>query len=83
MPRPQLPGDVEIGVISGSRSLGLGRLIPGLLRPNDGVVSVVETQLPQARDFVTLPVTHSQMLVSRACADEVAAFLRTGSFRHD
>ncbi len=83
MPRPKLLGDVEIGIISGSRSLGLGRLIPGLPRPNDGVVSVLETQLPQASDFITLPVTHSQMLVSPACADEVAAFLRSGSFRHE
>lgn len=83
MPRLQLPGDVEIGVISGSRSLGLGRLIPGLPRPNDGVVSVMETQLPGARDIVTLPVAHSQMLLSRACAEQVGAFLRSGSFIHD
>lgn len=82
-PRQQLPGHVEIGVLSGSRSLGLGRLIPGLPRPNDGVVSVMETQLPEASDFITLPVSHSQMLVSRACADQVAAFLRSGSFLHD
>ncbi len=81
--RPQLPEDVEIGVLSGSRSLGLGRLIPGLPRPNDGVISVMETRLPEARDFITLPVSHSQMLVSRACADQVDAFLRTGSFAHE
>jgi pimeloyl-ACP methyl ester carboxylesterase len=83
LPRPQFSGSVEIGVLSGSRSLGLGRLIPGLPRPNDGAVSVMETQLPEARDFITLPVSHSEMLVSRACADQVAAFLASGSFVHE
>lgn len=83
LPRPQLPERVEIGVLSGSRSLGLGRIIPGLPRPNDGVVSVMETRLPEARDFITLHVSHAQMLVSRPCADQVAAFLGSGSFIHE
>ncbi len=83
LPRPRLPASTKIGVIAGSRSLGLGRLIPGLPRPNDGVVAVAETRLPEAGDFVTLGVSHSEMLVSRACADQVAAFLRTGGFVHD
>ena len=83
LPRPQFPEPVEIGVLSGSRSLGLGRLIPGLPRPNDGAVAVVETRLPEASDFITLPVSHSEMLVSRVCADQVAAFLGSGSFVHE
>jgi pimeloyl-ACP methyl ester carboxylesterase len=83
LPRSQLPKEIEIGVLSGSRSLGLGRLISGLPRPNDGVVSVMETRLPEARDFITLPVSHAEMLVSRACADQVAAFLGNGSFIHE
>ncbi len=82
-PRPPLPGQVEIGVLSGSRSLGLGRLIPGLPRPNDGVVSVMETRLPEAADSITLHVSHAEMLISRACADQVAAFLGSGSFNHE
>lgn len=83
LPRTQFPDSPEIGVLSGSRSLGLGRLISGLPRPNDGVVSVTETRLPEARDFITLPVSHSEMLISRACADQVAAFLGSGSFKHE
>jgi pimeloyl-ACP methyl ester carboxylesterase len=82
LPLPQLPGQVEIGVLSGSRSIGLGRLIPGLPRPNDGAVSVAETRLPDARDFITLHVSHTEMLISHACADQVAAFLKRGSFKH-
>jgi len=83
LPRPPLPGQAEIGVLSGSRSLGLGRIIPGLPHPNDGVVSVMETRLPEAGDSITLPVSHAEMLLSRTCADQVAAFLESGSFKHE
>lgn len=81
-PRPQVPDSVEVGVLAGDHCLGLGRLIPGLPRPNDGVVSVAETRWPGARDFTTLPVSHAGMLVSRACADQAVAFLRNGRFIH-
>ena len=73
----------EIGVIAGNRSFGTGRLIPGLARPNDGVVAVQETRLDSAQDRLVLPVTHSQMLVSRICVEQTAHFLRTGSFQRD
>jgi pimeloyl-ACP methyl ester carboxylesterase len=73
---------VEIGVLAGDRSIGLGRLIGGLPRPNDGVVSLDETRVPGSRDAITLPVAHSQMPFSRACAAQVASFLATGSFIH-
>lgn len=82
LPRPHLPQGIEVGVLAGTRSLGLGRIIPGLPRPNDGVVSIDEARLPEAGDFLALPVSHSEMLVSRACAEQVAAFLKTGRFRH-
>ena len=80
--RWELPKHVEIGVLSGNRSIGLGRLIPGLPRPNDGVVSVVETLLSESRDNVTLPVSHSEMLISPSCAAQVAGFLENGRFFH-
>jgi pimeloyl-ACP methyl ester carboxylesterase len=82
LPRPQPPATVDIGVLAGNRRLGLGRIIPGLPRPNDGVVSVAETRLATARDSITLPVGHSQMLVSPACAEQITAFLRNGRFIH-
>ncbi|WP_310450740.1 esterase/lipase family protein [Sulfuritalea sp.] len=73
---------VAVGVLAGTRSLGLGRVVPDLPRPNDGVVSVAETRLPGAADFIALPVAHSEMLASRRCAEQIAAFLATGRFRH-
>jgi len=74
---------VAIGVLAGTRRVGLGRLVPGLPLPNDGVVALAETRLPGAADFITLPVAHSEMLASRRCAAQIAAFLESGRFRHD
>jgi pimeloyl-ACP methyl ester carboxylesterase len=78
--RPILPPAVEIGVIAGTCSVGLGRLIPGLAQPNDGAVAVAETALPEAKEHIVLHVSHSGMLVSHACAVQTAHFLRTGRF---
>ncbi|MCM8594092.1 alpha/beta fold hydrolase [Accumulibacter sp.] len=74
------PSGIEVGVVAGTRSVGLGRVVPGLPRPNDGVVALAETRLPGAKDSVALPVAHSAMLVSRRCAAEIASFLETGRF---
>ena len=82
LPRPDLPPAVEIGIIAGTRRIGLGRLIPGLARPNDGLIAVDETHIAAARDCIALNVSHSGMLVSRTCAGQIANFLGTGSFIH-
>ncbi|NMF90578.1 alpha/beta hydrolase [Aromatoleum petrolei] len=81
-PRPALPG-IDVGVISGSRPLGLAGFLVGLPRPHDGIVMVDETRVAGARDAVTLRVSHMEMLLSARCADQVLSFLRTGSFTHD
>jgi len=73
----------EIGVIAGSRSRGLGRLVArGLPTRNDGLVTVAETRLAAARDCIVLPVSHSGMLLSRSVARQSGAFLRDGRFDH-
>jgi hypothetical protein len=73
----------EIGVIAGSRSLGAGRLIARLPEPNDGVVTVEETRIPNARDEIVLNVSHSEMLVSPKVARQACSFFRQGHFLHD
>ncbi|WON74241.1 alpha/beta fold hydrolase [Nitrosospira sp. Is2] len=73
----------ELGVIAGCRSLGAGRLIARLPEPNDGVVTVEETRIRNARDEIVLNVSHSQMLVSAEVARQVCSFLRQGHFLHD
>ena len=73
----------EIGVIAGTRSVGLGRIFaPGLPRPNDGAVALAETRCTAATDSIAMPVSHSGMLLSRAVARQIAAFLRSGRFDH-
>lgn len=82
LPKPSLPDSVELGIIAGTCGMGLGRSIPGLPRPNDGMVSLEETHLPGAKDSIALPLSHTGLLLSAACASQAAAFLKTGSFRH-
>jgi pimeloyl-ACP methyl ester carboxylesterase len=82
LPRAALQTAVEIGIIAGTRPVGLGRMIPGLPRPNDGAVAVNETRIPAAKDSIELNLSHSGMLVSRVCAGQVASFIRTGRFVH-
>lgn len=80
-PRAWSPPPREIGVICGTRSLGLGRLLyRGLPRPNDGLLTVKESAFPAAREHLALPLSHTGMLFSRSLARQVAAFLETGQF---
>lgn len=76
-------GSREIGIIAGTRPLGVGRWITTFDEPNDGTVAVSETRFPGAADHLELEVTHMGMLLSRRVADQTAAFLRHGSFTRD
>jgi len=79
--RPSISGAEDVGVIAGTRGIGVGRLVaPDLPQPNDGVVTLAETQIPGVTQRITLPVSHSEMLVSRAVARQCCAFLRNGRF---
>jgi pimeloyl-ACP methyl ester carboxylesterase len=79
-PRPPIPDGVELGVIAGDVSIGLGRLFAHLPKPNDGVVFLDETHVPGAADSIVLHTSHSAMLVSPAVAHAACAFLKNGSF---
>lgn len=74
-----LPADREVGLIAGTLGVGAGRIIQGLDSPNDGTVAVSETRLDAAAHH-TLPVSHTGLILSRAVARAVAAFLRHGRF---
>jgi pimeloyl-ACP methyl ester carboxylesterase len=80
-PRPKVPESVELGVIAGDVSFGLGRLFVNLPAPNDGVVMVDETRVPGAADSIVMHTSHSAMLVSPAVARATCAFLKSGSFK--
>jgi pimeloyl-ACP methyl ester carboxylesterase len=73
-------GSPELGVIAGSRSVGLGQVFRGLPKPNDGTITVEETRVPGAKDHLVMHVSHSEMLLSPKVAAQAAAFLRDGKF---
>ncbi len=79
-PRPPIPDGVELGVIAGDLSIGLGRLVTRLPKPNDGVVILDETRIPGAADSIVLHTSHTAMLVSPAVGRGVCAFLKNGRF---
>lgn len=77
---PPWPEGREVATIAGVRPIGLGRLAGGLPKPNDGVVTLDETDLGAAYPRVVLPVNHSGMLISRTVAEHACAYLKTGRF---
>lgn len=79
---PSWSGGRELGVIAGSRPLGIGWLVPGLAKPNDGTVAVAETHMLGANAELTLPVSHTGMLFSAEVAGALCRFLHTGQFSH-
>ena len=52
----------ELGVIAGTRPLGLGRFFARFDEDCDGTIAVSETKLPGHTAHVTLPVSHMGML---------------------
>jgi pimeloyl-ACP methyl ester carboxylesterase len=72
----------ELGLIAGSRPMGLGQFFAKFDEDCDGTVGVSETKLPGHHAHVTLPVSHMGMLLSAEVAHEVGEFLANGSFVH-
>ena len=70
----------ELGLIAGSRSIGLGRFLARLPQPNDGTVAVDETELPGAREHRIHDVSHIGMLISSDVASSLIQFLNSGTF---
>ena len=77
---PKWKGWQDIGIIAGTFPLGAGLVAGGLDTPHDGTVSVDETRLKGATDFITLPVSHTGMLMSTRVATQVITFFRSGKF---
>jgi len=71
----------ELGLVAGTRPLGLGRFFARFEEDCDGTIGVSETKLPGHTAHVTLPVSHMGMLASGAVAEQVGEFLANGQFR--
>jgi pimeloyl-ACP methyl ester carboxylesterase len=72
----------DLGVIAGTRPLGLGRFFAKFDEDSDGTVALSETRFPECTSHLTLPVSHMGMLMSRQVARHVGTFLANGSFAH-
>ena len=70
----------ETGMIRGTRALGLGRIAGKRDEPNDGSITVSETELDGLKDSVELEVAHSEMLISAEVVEQVEQFLLNGKF---
>ena len=70
----------DVGVIAGTISLGIGRIVTNFADENDGTVAVEETRLPGAKDHICLPVNHTGLVMSKDVVDQAANFLRRGEF---
>ena len=77
---PPWPANRELGIIAGTLTVGLGRLVCELPLPNDGAVALEETHLPGASGHVMVRTTHLGLLFSPLCADLCIEFLRFGRF---
>lgn len=77
---PSWEASRELGSIAGELPLGVGQLVRSLPKPNDGTVAVRETRPPGLKDHLTLPVSHTALLFSRAASRATCRFLVNGHF---
>jgi pimeloyl-ACP methyl ester carboxylesterase len=77
--KPQ-PASTEVGVIAGTQAVGLGQFLGVFDGPNDGTVSVAETQWPAAAAHCEVKTSHTGLTFSGEAARLTAHFLRSGAF---
>lgn len=69
-----------LGVVAGTRPVGLGRMFGALPGPNDGVVCVEETTVHGMAERALVRQGHSMLIVSPSVSALVARFVARGGF---
>ena len=70
----------QLGSIAGSRRLGLGLLVPGVVQPSDGTVAIEETRIQGMQDHIVVRATHMSLLTSAEVFRQIQYFLTHGVF---
>lgn len=76
------PHKREIGMIAGTRKMGLGVLAGGAVDHGDGTVLAEESRHEALDDYIEIPASHTSMLFSAEAARQAVRFLRHGRFSH-
>ena len=77
---PETDGRLPIGMITGRGRFGIAALLYPVEGDGDGVVAESETLLDNVTDRITLPRSHSALIFSRRCVEQVVRFIETGRF---
>ncbi len=77
---PRWSGNRDLGVIAGTLNIGPGRILGKTSRIGDGTIALEETRIPNARDFIALPVSHMGLVFSKGVAIQIDHFFKTGRF---
>lgn len=75
---PPWQGQRKLAVFAGRVSVGVGRLIQQLPRPNDGTVAVAETVIPGMNEHRVFDASHMGLLFSAEVAKATCQFLKEG-----
>ena len=75
------PVEIDVGVIAGNFSINLvfSAFLDGA---DDGMVSVKSAMLPEMRDFIIVPNTHTFIMKDPLVMRQIAHFLKHGKFDH-
>ena len=73
-------GQAQVGMIAGTKPVGLGGLVARFSEPHDGTVAVSETRLEGLADHIELDASHTGLVFSPRAAALTVHFLRHGRF---